>query len=108
LRIRDVKTILTAPYDIRLVVAEVLTTEPELCGLDYTTFTERPLAVVGAVEKYLRPFLAGKDLDRIEVICQSSFASCYWRSGPAINNALNNVDMASWDIKGKAEGAPVH
>src|SRR6188474_1709463 len=60
-RIRDVKTILTAPDGIRLVVVKVETSEPGLYGLGCATFTQRARAVETAVDKYLKPFLLGKN-----------------------------------------------
>ena len=75
--IRDVRTILTAPEGINLVVVKIETSEPGLHGLGCATFTQRHLAVKCAVDDYLRPFLVGKDPRRIEDIWQSAMVSGY-------------------------------
>src|ERR1700687_6218105 len=90
----DIKTILTAPAGIRLVVVKVVTNEPGLYGLGCATFTQRARVVETAIDKFLKPFLVSKDALRIEDIFQSSFVSSYWRNGPVLGTALSGVDMA--------------
>src|SRR5947209_5153301 len=107
-KIKDVQVIATAPAGLRLVVVKVITDQDGLYGYGCGTFTQRADLVVPAVEKYLKPFLIGKQADRIDDLWQAMYNSSYWRNGPVLNNGISGVDQALWDIKGRQAGMPVY
>ena len=107
-KIKDVQVIATAPQGSRLTVVKIVTDQDGLYGYGCGTFTQRADLVNAAVEKYLKPFLIGKPVDRIEDTWQMLYNSSYWRNGPVLNNAISGVDQALWDIKGRQAGMPVY
>ena len=54
------------------------------------------------------PLLIGRDARRIEDTWQYLYKGAYWRRGPVTMTAIAAVDMALWDIQGKAPGMPVY
>lgn len=63
-------------------------------------------ATAAAVQKFI-PYLIGKDPFRIEDLNQNFYRSVYFR-GSVIMSAISAIDIALWDIKGKALGVPVY
>jgi mannonate dehydratase len=108
LRITGVRTIVTAPEGVNLVIVRIDTSDDGLYGLGCATFTQRAAAVVATVEEHFAPLLIGRNPADITEIVRSLHFSGYWRSGPVVNNALSGVDMALWDIAGKRAGVPVY
>ncbi len=107
-RITGVRTIVTAPEGVNLVVVRVDTSEPGLYGLGCATFTQRFAAVVAAVDQHVAPLVLGRSPADITDIGRMLHFSSYWRHGPVLNSALSGIDMALWDIAGKRAGRPVY
>lgn len=108
LPIKDVKVILTAPMARNLVVAKVLTEDPEIYGLGCGTLTQRFHGVSAILNEHLRPLLLGRDALRNEELWRLMMFNGYWRGGPVLNNAVSAIDMALWDIKAKVSGLPLY
>jgi mannonate dehydratase len=109
LTIKDVKVITTnGGGHYRWVFLKIITSEPGLYGIGTANNNYETMAVVTALEDHLKPWLIGRDPDRIEDLWQSAQMRTYWRNGPVNNNVLAAMDMALWDIKGKRANMPVY
>jgi mannonate dehydratase len=83
-------------------------TDEGLYGLGDATLNGRELAVAAYLEEHVLPCLIGRDPANIEDIWQYLYRGTYWRRGPVTMTAIAAVDMALWDIKGKALNTPVY
>src|SRR5205085_11495914 len=77
-------------------------------GLGDATLNGRELAVVSYLSDHVIPTLIGRDAHQIEDIWQFLYRGAYWRRGPVTMAAIGAIDMALWDIKGKALDVPVY
>lgn len=56
----------------------------------------------------LEDVLIGRDPMLIEDTWQMIYRNGCYRGGPVLMSAMSGIDMALWDIKGKAYGQPIH
>jgi len=109
LKIEDVKVITTdGGGRYRWVFLKIITSEPGLYGIGSANDDYQSMAVIAGLEQHLKPWLIGKDPDRIEDLWRSAQMRTYWRNGPINNNVLSAMDTALWDIRGKRAGMPVY
>jgi mannonate dehydratase len=107
MKINDVRVIVTAPSGQPFTLVKIVTDEG-IYGVGDGTKNGRELAVASILENHLAPMLIGRDPGAIEDIWKLLYKGAYWRGGPIQMSALAAIDMALWDIKGKAAGMPVY
>jgi mannonate dehydratase len=106
MKITGAKVMVTCPGR-NFVTLKILTDEG-IYGLGDATLNGRELAVASYLSDHVIPCLIGRDPFQTEDIWQYFYRGAYWRGGPVTMTAIGAVDMALWDIKGKALGAPVY
>ena len=108
MKITGLKTFVVAsgPSGGNWVFVKVYTDQDGLTGLGEGTVTSKAQTIVAAVEEHER-FLVGRDPMNIEWLWQAMYRYPRWRGGPVLNSAISAIEMALWDIKGKALSAPV-
>lgn len=82
-------------------------TDEGIYGVGEAGITGREKAVIGAVENF-RDILVGEDPFRIEHIWQVLFRGGFFPAQRILTSAMSAIDIALWDIKGKALGVPVY
>jgi L-alanine-DL-glutamate epimerase-like enolase superfamily enzyme len=85
----------------------VVDTDEGIYGVGEAGITGRELAVVGAIDHF-RPLLIGQDPSRIEHIWQTLFRGGFFPAQRILTSAMAAIDIALWDIRGKALGVPVY
>jgi mannonate dehydratase len=83
-------------------------TDEGVYGLGDATLNGRELAVASYLTEHVIPCLTGRDPFQTEDIWQYLYRGAYWRRGPVTMAAIAAVDVALWDIKGKALRTPIY
>ena len=103
LRVTKLETLFVKPRWLFLKVY----TNAGIVGLGEPLVEGRAATVATAV-KEIEPYLVGKDPRQVVHHWQAIYRHAFYRGGPVLTSALSGVDMALWDIKGKALGVPVY
>ena len=84
-------------------------TDAGLTGIGEAFAYGAPLAVCNVIEESLAPLIIGQDPSRIEYLMDlmQRGTMIYGRRGLAMF-AISGVDIALWDLLGKARSAPVY
>jgi mannonate dehydratase len=106
IKIVAARAIVTCPG--RNFVTLKIDTDQGIYGIGDATLNGREKAVVAYLEEHVIPLLIGRDARQIEDIWQYLYRGAYWRRGPVTMRAIAAVDVALWDIKGKALGVPIY
>src|ERR1700734_2725445 len=106
MKIRDAKVLVCSPG--RNFVTLKIWTDEGVYGLGDATLNGRELAVASYLAEHVVPCLIGRDPFQIEDIWQYLYRGAYWRRGPVTMTAIAAMDVALWDIKGKALNTPVY
>jgi galactonate dehydratase len=106
LKITGLKTFVVNVGSFNWVFCKILTNEG-LTGLGEGSVTSKEATVAQAIQEHER-FLLGKDPTEIELLWQGMFRYPRWRGGPILNSAISAVEIALWDILGKALGVPIY
>jgi len=83
-------------------------TDEGITGLGEPYLENHPDSVIAEVLR-LEPLLIGEDPTRIEWLWNRMYeGGSGYKGGPVKMSAISGIDMALWDITGKAAGLPVH
>lgn len=105
MKITNITTYLAKEW--RTFMFVVVDTDEGIYGVGEAGITGRELAMAGAIEHFT-PLLIGQNPFRTEHIWQTLFRGSFYPAGLILAAAIAAIDIALWDIKGKALGVPVY
>src|SRR4051812_18961562 len=106
MKIQHVRTAIV-PLGFRNAILTRIETDTDQFGCSEVVL-KRASGTVAAHLADLAPCLLGQDPRCIEHLAETLYRDSFWVGGPLHATALSAIDVALWDLKGKALGAPVH
>lgn len=106
LKITGIKTFVVNVGNVNWAFCKVYT-DQGLTGLGEGSITSKEATLSQAIMEQER-MLMGQNPADIEMLWQRMFRWPRWRGGPILNSAISAVEIALWDILGKALDAPIY
>ena len=85
----------------------ILRTDEGISGLGEATLESHDDSLLGCLRD-LEPLIVGADPTRIGFLAQVLIRQRFWKGGVVKASAISAVELACWDILGKAAGKPVY
>src|SRR4051794_3350808 len=87
----------------------ILETDDGLRGIGEASPMQGGLASLGMISNHLEPYVLGQDpLDHAVILDRAMHALVKLGPEGTLTGALAALDIAMWDLKGKATGLPIH
>jgi len=83
-------------------------TDEGLYGVGECTIQNREEGVLGYLQGAARRHVVGSDPYNIEDLWMRMYRNDFWRNGVIATSVMSAVEIACWDIIGKAAGQPVY
>ena len=84
-----------------------VTTDEGLVGIGECTLQNRDEGVLGYLPGAVRRHVLGSDPFNIEDLWLRMYRNEFWRGGPISTTVMSGIEIACWDIIGKATNQPV-
>lgn len=85
----------------------LLHTDEGLTGLGEATLESHDESILGVLRD-LEDLVVGQDPTRVARLTQVLMRKRFWKGGVVKATAISGIELACWDILGKAAGKPVH
>jgi len=82
-------------------------TDEGLVGIGECTLQNREEGVLGYLQGAARRHVIGSDPFNIEDLWLRMYRNDFWRGGVIATSVMSGIEIACWDIIGKALGQPV-
>jgi galactonate dehydratase len=107
MKITGLKTFVLGSGWRNLILLRLETDQPGLYGIGEATVQWGDEGMLGYIASLEKRYLLGQDPRDIESLWERVYRNEYWRRDFFVCSALGGVEMACWDILGKALGVPV-